>query len=340
MVKIPEPHNTISNFIDAAHEARANKPRHHMGISILGGPCERAMWLSFRWAVQEKFLGRILRLFRRGHQEEANIISDLRAAGLDVKTLNGKQERVHFGAHVSGSIDAIITAGVPEAPKKHHIAEFKTHSLKSFTDLEKRGVQLSKPQHYAQMQGYMLGMKIDRALYVAVCKDNDKIYTERVRLDKTFAEKLIEKGRRLALADRLPPPISTDPSWYQCKFCPAHEFCHVTQTTQHVNCRTCAHSTAMEDSTWRCELHDANDIPVEFQHEGCPSHVLHPDLVPWKRKPDTWTYIIDGKEFPNGAPDETTYTSKEILNFRDVIISNEDFIKSVRETFPGAEIVK
>jgi hypothetical protein len=298
------------------------------------------MWLSFRWAVQEKFKGRILRLFRRGHQEEKNIIYDLRLAGLDVEAPTGGQARVSFGSHVSGSIDAIINSGVPEAPKKRHVAEFKTHSLKSFNDVEKKGVKESKPQHYAQMQGYMHGTGIDRALYVAICKDDDRMYTERVRYDKAFAEKLIEKGKRIALSDRMPEPISTDPSWYHCKFCPAHEFCHETKTTKHVNCRTCAHVTAMPDSTWRCEHHDANDIPVDFQHTGCPSHVLHPDLVPWKRKPDTSTYIIDGKEFPNGAPDETTYTSNEILNFREEIINNSDFVTKVRQAFPGAEVVK
>jgi hypothetical protein len=51
-MKIPEINNSIVNLIDQAHENKAEKPRHHMGISIIGGPCERAMWLSFRWAIQ------------------------------------------------------------------------------------------------------------------------------------------------------------------------------------------------------------------------------------------------------------------------------------------------
>ena len=261
-MKIPEPEHNIQSLIDKHHEAQAEPPRPHMGCSQLGHPCDRWLWLSFRWAVQPQFPGRILRLFRRGHMEEATIVSDLRAIGMDIRGTTGRnQARVDFGAHVSGSIDAIIESGVPEAPKKRHVAEFKTHSKKSFDALVKEGAVASvKPEHFIQMQLYMHGLEIDRALYVAVCKDDDRIYTERVRYEKDVAERYIRRGHYIALSDRMPPPISTDPSWYQCKFCDAHEFCHSTKTTKQVNCRTCAHSTAKEDSTWRCERHDADGI--------------------------------------------------------------------------------
>ena len=337
-MKIPDPEHSIQCLIDKHHEAQAEPPRPHMGCSQLGHPCDRWLWLSFRWAVQPKFSGRILRLFRRGQMEEANIVSDLRAIGMDVRT-SRQQARVDFGAHVSGSIDAIIESGVPEAPKKRHVAEFKTHSAKSFNDLEKKGVAEAKPEHFVQMQLYMHGTEIDRALYVAVCKDDDRIYTERVRYEKDVAEKFIARGRRLALEDRMPPPISTDPSWYQCKFCDAHEFCHETKTTKHVNCRTCAHSTAKEDSTWRCERHEADGIPVEFQREGCECHVLHPDMVPWERKDglDEWTavYVIEGRDVANGEGDAHVYTSREILANPKMCSLGDEYVESMRQQFGG-----
>jgi len=230
-MKLPEPIHNLVALIDQHHESLAEKPRGHLGCSMLGHHCERWLWLSFRWAVVEKFEGRILRLFRRGHNEEATIISDLRAAGLDVRS---SQARVNFGSHVSGSLDGIIESGVPEAPRKRHVAEFKTHSKKSFEDVVKNGVEKSKPQHWVQTMVYMFGTDIDRALYVAVCKDDDRIYTERVRLDKDVAQKAIAKGQRIALADRMPPPISTDPSYYLCKFCPAYGiYCHRQMGVNH-----------------------------------------------------------------------------------------------------------
>jgi len=336
-MQIPESDHSVQALIDKYHESKADKPRPHLGASLLGHPCDRWLWLSFRWAVQPKFPGRILRLFRRGQNEEVTIISDLRAIGVDVRRVSA-QHKVDFGSHVSGSLDAIIDKGVPEAPKAKHVAEFKTYSKKSFDALVKDGVEKSKPEHFVQMQVYMHGTQIDRALYVAVCKDDDRIYTERVKYDKETAEKYIRRGHYITQSDRMPPPISTDPSWYQCKFCDAHKFCHEDKKTQYANCRTCAHATAKPDSTWHCARWD-DVIPLEAQHTGCESHVLHPDLVPWQRKdgPDEWTaiYMIDGKEVSNGQPGNGVYSSREILANPSECAAPGEMLSKLRQEFDG-----
>ncbi|MFN9970122.1 MAG: oxidoreductase, partial [Phycisphaerae bacterium] len=172
MATVPEAKHSTAALIDKHHEAMADDPhRDHLGASMLGHKCERYLWLSFRWSFREQIPGRIRRLFRRGHNEEASIISDLRAIGCVVhdRMADGRQYRGELAPHVAGSLDAIIDCGVPEAPKARHVAEFKTHSRKSFDDLAANGVAKSKPLHHVQMQAYMNGMGIDRALYVAVC---------------------------------------------------------------------------------------------------------------------------------------------------------------------------
>lgn len=337
MAPIPPPKNDIVLLIDKAHEDKLDRPRPHLGASMLGHACDRWIWLSFRWAVREKFSGRMLRLFRRGHAEEATIMKDLAMTGID---FSKRQANVSFGSHVSGSADAIIEGGVPEAPQTRHIAEFKTHNKKSFDALEKEGVLKAKPEHWGQMQIYMAGTFIERALYVAVCKDDDRYYIERVKFDKEAAEKLIARGKRLALTDELPPGLSIDPTWYQCRFCPAHSFCHEKQPTQHVNCRTCAHSTPKEDSTWKCERFDAEGIPFEYQLKGCDAHVLHPDMVPWNAKlgePDEWslTYIINGKLVVNG---KTGFASTEIVANPEGCASN--VVSEIKKLWPDAKVVK
>ena len=340
-MKIPESEHNIQALIDQHHEVQSEVPRAHLGASTLGHVCDRWLWLSFRWAVQPSFPGRILRLFRRGHQEEANIISDLRAIGIDVRKVSS-QHRVDFGSHVSGSLDAIIDKGVPGAPKSKHIAEFKTASKKAFDDLEKNGVEKSKPEHFVQMQVYMQGTGIDRALYLTVCKDDDRIHTERVKLDKDVAGKAIARGQRIALTDRMPEPISSDASWYQCKFCDAHEFCHKSKTTKHVNCRTCAMATPLSDSTWHCAKWD-DIIPLDTQRSGCEAHVLHPDLVPWQRKdgPDEFTavYEVNGVNIANGDPEqEGVWGSRELLANSTACTSGDPFIDEMRKDF-GARVV-
>lgn len=341
-MQIPPSTRDIIARIDSYHEAKAEKPRPHLGCSQLGHPCDRWLWLSFRWAVRQRFPGRILRLFRRGQMEEAVIVSDLRAIGLDVRHTGSNQMRVSLAPHIAGSIDAIIMSGVPEAPRKRHIAEFKTHNLKSFNALERDGLEAAKPEHWVQVHLYMHGSKIDRALYVAVCKDDDRLYTERVRYSRDVALKALERGKRIVAADRIPEPLSTDPSWYQCRMCPGHAFCHVSHLTDCVNCRTCAHSTPCGDGTWRCERFAADDIPVEFQTAGCDSHVLHPDLVPWALKdgPDEWTavYVIDGRETANGEPREGVYTSRELLANAPVCAQKPEAVETIRKLF-GARVV-
>ena len=314
MAKIPEPTISTGSLIDKHHELHQDGPRPHLGASLLGHHCDRYLWLSFRWVRPEQFPGRILRLFRRGQNEEQIIIADLRAIGIDVKTTNGSQDRVDFGNNVSGSMDGIINSGVPEAVKKRHVLETKTHNKKSFDDLEKNGVEKSKPQHYAQCQVYMLGSKIDRALYAAVCKDDDRYYFERIKLDKNRAQGYVDRGHRIVASDRMPDPISHDPTWYQCKMCSYHDFCHKAALPD-VNCRTCAHSTACSDSTWRCDRHKADDIPLDFQRAGCDDHALHPDVVPWEMDQDATTefepvYIIDDTPVKNG---KGGYLSSEIV---------------------------
>jgi hypothetical protein len=312
LAKILPPLHTIESMIDQVMvENSDNEPREHLGCSQIGHACERWLWLSFRWAVRPSFSGRTLRIFRRGNREERIIASDLESIGIDIRNTGASQKRISFSPHVGGSVDGIIERGVPGAESKRHIAEFKTTNAKNFSKLEKEGVQKAQPMHYAQIQLYMLGTGIDRALYVAVCKDDDRYYTERVSLDQEAAEALRDKALRIVASETMPAPISTDPSWYQCRFCDAHEFCHTTKLTKEVNCRTCAHSAPQEQ--WHCNRWE-DDIPVGHQRKGCDSHVLHPDLVPWqfRQSDDEFDalYVIDGVPVMNGP---NGYASTELV---------------------------
>jgi hypothetical protein len=100
--------------------------------------------------------------------------------------------RGHFG----GSLDG-VAKGLPEAPKTPAVLEFKTHNDKSFTDLVKNKVQASKPQHYDQMNIYMGLMELDRALYMAVNKNTDDLYTEWVHFVQDRFHQLMAKAEHL-----------------------------------------------------------------------------------------------------------------------------------------------
>lgn len=281
-MKIPEAQNSIPALIDKYHSENQEKPRPHLGCSMIGHPCERWLWLSFRWAVIEQFEGRMLRLFRRGHNEEASVIDDLKSIGVDVFDMKDGQHRVDFGSHVSGSVDGLIGGGVPGAEKTPHLLEIKTHSKKSFDWLKSKGVEKAKPMHYAQMQVYMHGSGMTRALYYAVCKDNDEIYTERIKHNEKEAQAFIDRGQRIALSDVLPEKMpEANSEQFTCKYCPASGFCHSDVkeiTVIEENCRTCGYSTATKEGEWLCERFDSL-IPLEQQRIEQECYTQHPNLM-------------------------------------------------------------
>jgi hypothetical protein len=306
-MKVEKDISRIGAMVDEFHERMGSleRPRPYLGVSLLGHNCDRYLWLIFRWVVREQFSGRMLRLFRRGQDEERSIVRDLICAGLSMEFTGENQCTVDFGCFIKGHPDG-IALGVPEAPKTPHIVEMKTHNKKSFDELENNGVQKSKPRHYDQMQVYMLGRNLNRALYYSVCKDDDRIHSERVRLDKDHAERLVRRGKTIALQETIPAPLSADPSWYECKWCPCYSFCHQTNqmSADNISCRSCALSTPKENGTFYCEKF-CGEIPLDTQYDGCASHVLHPDLVPWKlvrEKCTEWTaaYEIGEMVIMNG----------------------------------------
>ncbi len=268
--------------------------RDHLGASLIGHDCDRYLWLSFRWALNPAIEGRILRLFERGNREEAWIVQDLRDAGfvvVDRDPTTGEQFRVVWhGGHFGGGLDGLVS-GLLEAPKTTHVLEVKTHNLNSFTKLSKDGVKRSKPQHYAQMQVYMRGRGIERAYYVAVCKDNDEIYTERVHQDREFADELIARAGRIIDAAE-PPARKPEPGYPPCRYtnsegqtfdCQYRSLCFGDGVMAEKNCRTCVSLSVrgMEDNAaglMECDLHHRSLNPME-QRAGCPSHLTIPSIL-------------------------------------------------------------
>ena len=283
MPKIPEPLNTHTTAaaIVRFHEKRAdNYRRPHLGCSELGKPCDRALWYSFRWATSPTFDGRMLRLFLRGHREEELFLEELRGMGVEVldRDPDTKQQFRWTGhkGHLAGSADG-VALGLPEAPKTWAIVEFKTHGEKSFNELKKSGVEKAKPEHYTQMQMYMGFAELTRALYLAVNKNTDELYSEWVHhMPEVFtsckarAEKIIDANEPLI-------GVSNDPAWFECKFCDHKHVCH-TDAVPDKNCRTCIHSTPIEDGKWNCGLHN-RPLRVEEQRLGCKSHLFIPALI-------------------------------------------------------------
>lgn len=348
MAELPKPTNTTINKIYEAYEqSREDGFRPHLGGSLIGRPCERELWYVFHWCTKVDFEGRILRLFETGELEEARFTANLRAAGVEVHDVdqNGKQFRISaLNGHFAGSLDG-VGQGFIEAPKAWHVIEMKTHNDRSFKKLQKEGVRVAKPEHYAQMQVYMKHTELQRAYYLAKNKNTDELYGERIKYDDEAYDTLIKKAERIITSDKPPIRINKDPAHFECKWCDHAELCHGTDAPE-VNCRTCAHSTPMMDGDeqrWHCAHHDTN-IPFEHQSSSdCPEHTFNPNLIENFAEPiDSnglsikYNNTLTNKEFWNGKDGYTScYSSKEINATKDKKALGDPAIDAIRDHFDG-----
>lgn len=290
---------TTASQIFGWYESKTEDFREHLGASLIGHPCNRYLWLNFRWAVKAKFEGRILRLFNTGHREEARIHEELRGIGVELYVEeNGKQItcRNDFG-HFGGSVDG-VGKGFVENPNVWAVLECKTMGDKAFTKLRAWNVENEKPQHFAQMQVYMGLLNLDAALYIAVNKNTDAIHTEWITADNAVFKQYNHRANTIVEAKTAPLKLSDDPTYWECKFCDMYRLCHHAEPAQ-VNCRTCAHSTPIADGKWRCELADTLLTGAD-QRKGCDQHLLIPDFVHGAEPIDAGVNFIEYKNKETG----------------------------------------
>ena len=252
----PETSKTVQAIYNYHKELGDSEPeRGYLGASIIGHECERYLWYTFRNCIKRNFEGRLYRLFETGDLAEFRFVKELKGIGCEVCELDDSGEQFEvsaFGGHFSGHMDG-CALGIPEAPKTWHVLEFKTHNAKSFKKLLADGVLKSKPMHYAQMMVYMglTGMK--RALYLAVNKDTDELYSERIRFNTTEFDKFMAKAERIIFAQEPPQRIATRPDTWACKWCDAKEICWPTSNKINlpwISDRMCCHATPEQDGTW------------------------------------------------------------------------------------------
>lgn len=255
-----------------AYDHTASEYRAHLGASLLGKECARAIWYSWRWWTLAAHESRMYRLFNRGHLEEPRFVAMLRASGVQVWQYdeNGKQFRIsdHDG-FFGGSIDGVVL-GVPDAPDVPLLSEFKTHNQKSFNKLVADGVIKSKLQHYVQTILYMGYRQLAGALYMAVNKDDDELYAELVSFNPETFNRFRQRAAGIIASLTPPPRIKEDPQWYQCRFCDHRAACHKGAPALKT-CRSCVNVTRKGAGMWGCALTGAS-LTKDQQLAGCNQH--------------------------------------------------------------------
>lgn len=262
-----------------------NEKRGYLGASGIGMACERRLWNQFHWLGDEKMSPQSIKAIEDGHHSEGVMADRLRLVdGIKLKTEEfGGRQYSFVDGHIGGSLDGIIT-GVAHAPKETHIWEHKCINEKKFNALVKLVVDNEETalfnwdeQYFAQAQIYMHYFSL-KLHYLTACMPGSRDETSCVTAYHPDAAKhYLDRARGVINSPKPPPRISESASWFQCKFCPFTDNCHGAKLPL-TNCRTCAHSTALMDGTWKCELFD-KILDTEVQKSGCGKHLHNPGLV-------------------------------------------------------------
>lgn len=231
----------ISTLIDLGLQKTRSKERsrQYLGASRLGVSCERALQYEYAQAPVDpgrELQGRILRIFERGHVNEDSMVEWLRAAGFDLRThktlTDGPSEQIGFSTAdgcLQGHIDGVFVGG-PRGFKYPALWEHKCLNSKSWRDLEKNKLAVSKPIYAAQVAIYQAYLELHEnpAIFTAVNADTIEIYAELVPFDAALAQAMSDRGVRVIAATHageLLPRAYFDPTHFDCKFCAWQDRC-------------------------------------------------------------------------------------------------------------------
>ncbi len=317
---------TVQALDDAiAAQHAAETPRGHMGMSQIGGPCDRLLWLKLHWSLPDTPSPRILRVFKVGNLLEDAMIDwlksvpgiELHTAGQDGRQINFKL----FGGHFGGSLDGVIR-GIPEAPKTWHVWECKTANTKRFTDLCKTGIKVWAPEYWAQVQCYMGSIGMDRALFTVINKDDSTIYTERVTYEPMAWDALQARALRILDATQPPAPAWKSPDDWQAKMkiSEGARGVYFGRELPAPNCRNCAFSRPVlngDDATWACSMHGIT-LDLQQQINGCQHHQYISGLMPFEctgaKETGMGYKLPNGRDIANGSTaTDTTFSSHELF---------------------------
>lgn len=248
---------------DAYKADPVQKLRDHLGASILGEPCKRKVWFNFRGFNQSNIDARMIRLFNRGHLEEARFHAVLQASG--IRTFwehNGRQYGYRQGMF-AGSIDG-LALNVPECPNELVMLEFKTMNDSRFKQFLSRGLdnfqgyynqclinmkcmnELAKEQLESVIQSDTIPAEVNHTLFVAVNKNTDEIHAVLIQRDDDVAQRFIQTIAEI-LDNEIPAPLHESPKYFDCKLCSFKKYCF-EEAVFPQNCRLCQAHSYTDDS--------------------------------------------------------------------------------------------
>lgn len=308
--------------MEDAYRGEEKKFRRHQGASGIGRNCKREVQLQWLWVAAPSFPPRLLRLFNRGHLEEARFLSMLMCipnVQLWYETPEGGQIKWQdYGGHYGSALDG-VAVGIPDVPQGAPCyTEFKTASDKKFNSFVKDGCRKTEMTYYVQCQQCMHYMNLPYTLFMVVNKNTDELYAEILTYDNHNAEKYRKVAGDVIFATDLLPRVSNKSTYFACRWCDVKNICHGKEVPE-INCRTCCHWGVRPEGGYSCARNHPTVHDAVASLSGCDSHVFNPKLLPSYSVLDAnagenWiSYRTrSGRDFKQGPRHITSHQLKEL----------------------------
>jgi hypothetical protein len=223
----------IKSLLDQAAANLASKQnRDYLGASILGWSCMRKIQYAMRNTASDT-TANTFRIFERGHLFEDMVANYLVNADFTLlRPVYGEDHYVlsFMEGKFGGTIDGLVTDG-PEIEGLQYpfIWENKAVGAKSWKVLTKEVSLEERNKTYAtQIAIYqaMLGYH-NPALLTVVNSDTMEIHAEFIELDRSFAQKSLDKATIILAApeDEWLPKIANDSDYFECRMCNYKKTC-------------------------------------------------------------------------------------------------------------------
>lgn len=227
----------IIELMDDAIIAEQEKSTHrnYLGASLIGESCQRKIQYQYFNCSRDSdkpYKAENLRICQRGHIMEPVMADWLQKAGFTLETHDADGGQFEFSlsnGRIKGHADGRIISG-SEGFNYPMLWENKALSSKAWKELEKKKLAVAKPVYAAQVALYQTYFHLyeNPALFTALNMDSMEIYVELLPYDAALAQNASDKAVHILKAceaGELLPRMTSDPSYYECKWCPWAERC-------------------------------------------------------------------------------------------------------------------
>lgn len=226
----PNVERRIHRALEEAREKRSQEHRPGIMLSSIGD-CPRNLWAALHEVPEDKPIeGKPLAIFALGSAIETHVIQLMQSAGFVITETDstGRQPAVTaYDGRVRGRLDGVVRLGRTKLDQEWVVLEIKSAKASRFEELLQLGYEAWSQRYADTLHAYMGWGGYRHALVVVYCKDDSRIYAEKIRLDAGRFTALRLKAEYVLDAENVVVRPTEAKSQYCgfCKWCSRNEWC-------------------------------------------------------------------------------------------------------------------